>query len=108
LLGGPDVFVLGPLVATAEQDNHGVALLNEVNAIPWPLVDPQFADAFANRFHIAQVAEFETADAGGDPSNGIRIFERPEPIHKSVCLADLEHVYPNTQRGPELSNTIHN
>lgn len=44
-----------PFVATAEQDNHGVALLNVVNAVPGPVVDPQFADAFANRFHIAQL-----------------------------------------------------
>jgi hypothetical protein len=45
-------------------------VLNAVNAKPRPLIDPQFADALANRFHIAWVAEFEAADVGGAPSNG--------------------------------------
>jgi hypothetical protein len=78
--------------ADASAEDHGV---RHQPADPTVAVDER----------IDVVQPMMSGGNGDDPSNGIRIFERPEPIHKSVCLADLELVYSNTQRDRDTQLT---
>src|SRR6185437_3092767 len=61
-------------------------------AVAGTIVDPHFTHAFANRRHIARIAERHAVDAGGDPASCPRIDERAKPCRKLVGLANLQHV----------------
>ena len=42
-----DVLVLGGLVASGQQDNHDLAVLDEIDPVSGPVINPQFRDALA-------------------------------------------------------------
>ncbi|MGY4404543.1 hypothetical protein ACVIYL_005346 [Bradyrhizobium sp. USDA 3315] len=68
-LGRLDVLALGSLVATAEQEHDGFASTREIYPVAGAVIDPHLAHAFAHRFHIAWISEFETPDACADPGD---------------------------------------
>lgn len=58
------------------------------------VVEPQFGSAF-NRSHIVQDCRVREGECGRRLSNGIRIFQRPEPIPK-VSVWQTSSMRPNT------------
>jgi hypothetical protein len=65
--GAGYVAALTALVAAAQQDDHGLAVSREVQAIAWAMVDAQLRHTAADRLDVAKIAEREAADTGGDP-----------------------------------------
>jgi hypothetical protein len=57
-------------IAATKDDDQDVAATNELDAIPRPELDPGFADAFADRFHIAQFAQLKSGETGKDDLHG--------------------------------------
>jgi len=60
------------------------------------VVDPHFADAFADRLHVAGIAQLHPADARDDPRRRVPVVKFRKPRGKDGGLDDL-HVYQDTQ-----------
>ena len=67
-----DIGVLGSLVAAAQHDDQHSAALHEVEPVARAVIDPRFRNAFANRLHIAEIAQFEPAEARNNAGRGMR------------------------------------
>lgn len=78
-----DVLLLRGLVAAAQKQDQFIALLDEIDAISRPMVDPQFEDALADTLEVAGISHLETGDAPGDPQHGRPV---PKPFQPSVEL----------------------
>jgi len=61
------------------------------------MIDPQFAEAFVNRFHIAEQSDLDPGNALLDTFRDNAIPERCQPVGEIFGLADLDHVNFNTQ-----------
>jgi len=53
--GTRDIALLSPFVAPAKQDHKNLTALDEIDAIPWTVIDPHFRDAAADRPHVARM-----------------------------------------------------
>lgn len=69
--GRRNIPALCGFVAAAEQKNNFLPLSREIQAISAAICDPRFADAFAGRLYVAEIAKLNTADANDDPLNGM-------------------------------------
>jgi len=91
-LPGPgDVARLGRLVACAEQNEHHLALLREIDPIAGPGVHPQLMNPTADSGGIAQVTEPNRLQARQDSRLGLSVFQLRQPAGKNLGLADLDH-----------------
>lgn len=89
LLGArPGGFALPSYTITGNTTRCCPAEGIKVNTVA--VVEPRFGSAF-NWSHIVQDCRVREGACGRRLSNGIRIFQRPEPIPEGVCLADFEH-----------------
>src|ERR1700722_11836977 len=66
LQGQGDILGLGALVAAAEQDDQKVPALHVIDPVSWAVVDTKFADALADRFYVARIAERQATHPTGD------------------------------------------
>lgn len=87
-----NIRVLRPFAATCKQQNQQVSLLLQINPITRSVIDAQFADTFANRFHISEVAQRETADADLNASPSLLIAQFTKPVGEDFGLANLDHM----------------
>jgi hypothetical protein len=51
-----DVSCLRLFRASNKQEDKSASALTKINAISWSIIDPQFAHALANWFHIAEIS----------------------------------------------------
>src|SRR5262245_7614762 len=70
-----DIAVLGTFVSAAEEENDRLLGLHEVDPVPWAVVDPHLAHAFADGLHIADVAVLHSQDARRDTGRCAPILE---------------------------------
>jgi len=56
---------VNPCPAAENHDEQGSAL-NEVHTIAYAVMDAEFSDGFADRLHVAGIAEGETTDPDGN------------------------------------------
>lgn len=89
--GGADIALLAALVATAEEYDYQFTSTNEVDAIAGPVVDPQFANAFAYRLGVACIAERQPADSHKHPRLRLKIAQAGESVGVGRRLAHLDH-----------------
>jgi len=78
-------------VSACEQDYQRPSSPQKIDPVAGTVIDPQFRDAFSNRFYIARVAKRKAADTHVNtcPDSSIAQFGEPLPIY--VGLADLYH-----------------
>lgn len=74
-----NVFCLGDLLATSEEDNEGVPLSCEIDPITWAIVDPQFRDTLSHWLHIAREAERKAEKLS---------------LYPSICLCIVKVIKP--------------
>lgn len=80
LLGGLYVTALAALVACAEQNHQRVALLVEIHPVAGAIVNPQFADAVADRRHVAWQAFHQPVYPGHDACLAGVVLELLQPV----------------------------
>jgi hypothetical protein len=90
--GATDIALLGALVAAGKQNDSACSTSNEINPVSRPIVDAQLADAFANRFHIAEQARLQSNNSLGDPSLGVGIAQTGKPMFEQFGLPDFDYV----------------
>jgi hypothetical protein len=89
--GALDVPALRGFGAPAEQDDDGVAALDEIDPIAGSEVDAHFADP-VEELHVAQQPGFETNDPLAIFRAAANVLEAPEPVGEHGGLADVDHV----------------
>jgi hypothetical protein len=68
-----------------------LATLLEIRPIAWAVIDPQFGNVSANRFHVAGIALPQAADAYQDASFDLPIAKIGEPSGEDIAFDDLDH-----------------
>jgi len=86
-----DVVGLGGLVASTEEQDDGVALRSEIDAVAGAVVDPQFGDALADWPGVTEVAFRYPFGSAIDPNHGLSVFKCLQPQSENGCLIDLDH-----------------
>jgi hypothetical protein len=83
------VALLTLLRATTEQDDQGIAVAAEIDAVGGPPIDAVLADG-SDPLHAGRVTYFEPQLRGGDLGRGLRI-KPPEPasIRAGAVLPDI-------------------
>ena len=107
LLRFGDICVLSFLVASNEEENQQTSDLSKVDPVPWPVIDAQLTDAFADRLYVSEVAQREAADANLNASPSLLVAELAQLFRKEVCLPDLDHALTIVHSGAfmhEISN----
>jgi len=66
-------------VPAAQQHDQQVTLVQVVDPVAGPVVDPQLGDPGADRLDVAGVAGGETVDAHQDPCCGSSVLELAKP-----------------------------
>jgi hypothetical protein len=64
--------------------------LYKIDAIAGTVIDPQFRDATADWFYVAQITKRQTSDTGIDSRTRIPISQAVEPPGESFGLADFD------------------
>jgi hypothetical protein len=85
-----DIASLMALVAAAKQHDNPLAASDEVHAVTWTVVDPQFRHAGTDRLHIAGIAKRESTDVDRDPGTGVTIPQASEPRSECLGLPNLD------------------
>lgn len=86
-----DVFRLGALVATANQNDDHASPFLKIDTVTGAVVDTQLADAFANRLSVACVPLGQPIQPRSDHRTGPMILEPQAPLSKRLCLLQLKH-----------------
>ena len=87
-----DVGCLRALITAGEQYHEYCTPLHEVEPVTRAVVDAQLADAFAHRFHVAEVAGCrKSLNPCVDLCHGLPVFQLVQPAGKSLALDDFEH-----------------
>src|SRR5664280_599682 len=96
LLGDParllDVAVLTGLVATTQQHDQPLSLLQVIDPVARAIVDPQLRDPATYRLHIAGVARSKAIDPHQDSCSDPPILQFAQPTVEGRTLNDLDHV----------------
>ena len=95
---------LRSLVAAAKQDDELVATPCKINSITWPVIDPQFAQPFANWPDIAERAETEPSNSAVDPGRGPIVAQIAQPSIALPRQADFDHAPSVDLRPQALQN----
>jgi len=69
----PNIPVLSPLVAAAEQNGHGQPALAEINSVAWAIIHAQFGHALAHRLAVTQIAPSHPPQAGKNAGHRVLI-----------------------------------
>jgi hypothetical protein len=69
----PNVYSLGGLISTTEQQEGCCAAPSIVHAVARAVVNPEFPDTTANRVRIADIAETHAGKTGTNTSTGLDI-----------------------------------
>lgn len=84
--------MLGRLVAPAEKDDENFSSANEIDAVAGTIVDPQFANATADRLYISGITERQTSNTGVDAGFGPLIPQSGKSIRLGRGFPDFDHV----------------
>jgi hypothetical protein len=85
------IFVLGSLIATAEQDNDFLPGILVIHPVAGAIVDTHFRDALPGGLYIAGVSFPQPLDPDGDSMLGLGISQLFEPF-----FVDTRFAYPHT------------
>lgn len=85
-----DVGFLRLFRATGKEKQDGVSNSVNIDSVTRPVVDAQFADAFADRFDIAKVAEREPTNTNLNVCSGLFVARFTPPACEEVSLSDLD------------------
>ncbi len=91
-----DVAFLRRLVAAEEQEVDGRSFADEIDPVSRTDVDPHFADAFADRLRVAEIALFGADQPRGYARLRFLIGEAAEPSVEPRCSSKSKHegLYP--------------
>jgi hypothetical protein len=78
------------LVAAAQKQDHVFSAAAEVDPVTGAVIDPQFADAVANRLHIAYQPCLNPDDPLGDAFLCPPVLEGAEPFREGFGLVDCQ------------------
>ncbi len=78
-------------------------MLGEIHPVAWPIIDPEFRNAFADWPNISKVAERNMPDADVDPDFRTLIFKRLKPLMIDVRFPNFDHLYILYPRGYIMS-----
>jgi hypothetical protein len=67
------------------------AALDVIDAVTGAVVNPHFADAFADRPDVAWIAEGEAPNSGGDFRSGLRVTQGSKPRGEGYRLPNFDH-----------------
>jgi hypothetical protein len=82
-LAFPNVLTLGPLVASAEQDDDSLAAPGEINPVSRPVIDAKLANRTSDRLGITEVSSGNPADPANDLQAGALIAQAESQLAKS-------------------------
>jgi len=72
-----DVALLGRLVATTQQQDHTLTVVQVVHPVTWTEPQPKLPDSPPNRFGIARIARRQPVQTFDDPQPAGPILELP-------------------------------
>ena len=78
-------------------------MLDEIHPVAWPIIDPEFRNAFADWPNISKVAEQNTPDTNVDPGFRALIFKRLKPFMIYVRFPNFDHLDVLYPRGYKMS-----
>lgn len=67
-----------------------MSVSREVHAVPGPVVDSHFRDAFADRSHVTGIAAGQTCDSGLDSCPGVHVTQCVEPLGEDRGLVNFD------------------
>src|ERR1700722_14267389 len=89
--GPSDILVLCLFVAAAKQDDESLATPGKIDTISRTVIDPHFADAFADRRSIARVAERQAIDSDLYPRPRPYVSQVAQPFQEDRGAANFGH-----------------
>jgi hypothetical protein len=84
-----DVAILALLRPAAEQDDHGFAVLAEIDSVAGTEIDPVFENPGADPLNVRKVSQLHPADSRRDLRGGRRI-EAAKPIGERARALPIE------------------
>jgi hypothetical protein len=88
---GLNVFVLGLLVASSQQNDQDPSSLDVINPIAWSVVDAQFGNTFTDGLHVSREAMDETVNPGLDAGESLKVFQPIDPSRELMGFNDFLH-----------------
>ncbi len=88
---GFDVFGLGRLVPTGQQNDQFLPSLLEIHPITRAIVDPQFRNTITNRLNIAGVSCGKSFDPCLNTCSCPEVTQVVEPLCEEKGFADFNH-----------------
>jgi hypothetical protein len=89
----PNVTCLAILVATTQKQHDLLLTPDQVKPISRPVIDPQFAYAATNRFHIAKIATLQPPDPHKNMLLCLPVAHTFKPLLKSLGLVNAYHTF---------------
>lgn len=78
-------------MAAGEQDHECLPALNKIDSVSRTIVYTQLRDAFPHWFHVAGIAQGQTADSRIDACSRLPIPQALEPFGIFIGLPDFYH-----------------
>lgn len=86
---GFDVFGLGRLVTTGQQNDQLLPALLEINPVTRAVVDAQFRNPIANRLNVTGVSRRQPFDPRLHTRSCLEVTQVVEPLREKKGFADL-------------------
>ena len=96
-MGPLDVGGLFPLIAAAQQQNAGASEHGVVDTVSRPAIDPQFINALAERFAVAEVAERHPVDSDRNSGACPKVLQSRQPLSGNV-FSSASNIATNLDR----------
>ena len=68
-------------------------MFGEIDAVTGAEIDSEFANAVADRFDVAEIAEAEATNPGVDPRGRAKVTKTANPSAERCGLANFNHLY---------------
>jgi hypothetical protein len=82
---------LGAFIATAQQDDDGLAALVEIDTLARAEMNSQFANSLSYRFHITCMAIYKAIQARCNQTARPLILQIQSPFAKGFSLLEFNH-----------------
>src|SRR5271165_3267001 len=79
-----DIRFLGRFIPASQKENHPAPLLAEINPVARSKKEPQFVHSAIQRFEVAKLPPFESANPAEDALPRF-LIKRSNPIHIWAC-----------------------
>ncbi len=84
-----DVVGLSAFIPASKEKHYFWAVLGEIHPITGAAVNPQFVNAFANRFNITGISLCQPPEPNKNPSTRLNIAQIVNPLGKYFCFAEF-------------------